>query len=194
VRSGHSSINPVRITLHAVRHIVRTLAFVALGALGVPLAACGGKIAGDGRSSSGGDPTNGNGNGASSSGSGVVFPAPAPSPSSSDEPSSPFAPSPSPSSSSSGGLGQPSGGRTADDACAAICERNGECGADQSDCKESCTSEIDGALSCSAQANAYIQCYASNLLPGCAALPPACESAYCAYTICAGKVVPGYCR
>jgi hypothetical protein len=175
----------VRIT----SHLVVSVAFVGLAAFAVPLAACGGKIAPDGRSSSGGDPT---ASGATSSGSstGVVFPPPAPS--SSDQPSWPLTPSPSPSS-PTGGLGQPGAMPTVDDACAAICERNAQCGADSPDCKDTCSSEIHGASACAAQANAYIQCYASNLASGCAELPPVCEGAYCAYTICAGKVVPDYC-
>jgi hypothetical protein len=141
------------------------------------MCARGGKIAGE------------NGNAA-----GGVDPRPASSGSSgASEPSWPFTP-PTPSAAPSSGLGQPSGGHSVDDACAAICERNGQCGAAQSDCQERCTTEINGALSCSAQANAYIHCYANNLVDGCAALPPVCESDYCAYTICAGKVVPVYCR
>ncbi len=164
-----------------------TSSLVGSVALVVSLAACGGKIAPDGRSSSGGDPS---ANGATGSGPGVSFPPPAPS--SSDQPSSPFASPPS-SSSSTGGLGQPGATPAVDDACAAICERNAQCGADTPDCKDTCASEISRASTCAAQANAYIQCYASNLASGCAELPPVCEGAYCAYTICAGKVVPDYC-
>jgi hypothetical protein len=149
------------------------------------VAACGGKIAGDnGHTTGGSDPTAGGGQ--SSSGFD-----PSTAPSGSAQPSSPFTPSTPPPPT---GLPQPSGGHTVGDACAAICERNGTCGAGQSDCEERCTSEIDGALSCASQANAYIHCYADNLVDGCAALPPVCESDYCAYTICAGKVVPSYCR
>lgn len=147
--------------------------------LPILLGACGGKIAGDLRGSTGDDPDR------------VPISSPGPGPTSSPSPSSPFVPAPSPSSSS--GLGQPSASHIVDDACAAICERNGECGAGQPDCAAFCAKEILGASSCAAQASAYIQCYANNLLPGCAALPPVCESAYCAYTICAGKVVPDYC-
>jgi hypothetical protein len=162
-----------------------TLASVVVG-ISLSLAAavaCGGKIAGDGTStgisgatdpSSGADPTT------AASGSA------SPSPSSSFPPfSSPPPPS---------GLQQPSAGHTVDDACAAICERNGSCGAGQSDCQDHCTTEINGAVACSAQASTYIHCYADNLLDGCAALPPVCEDAYCAYTLCAGKVVPSYCH
>jgi hypothetical protein len=167
---GHPSNKPVR---NPSRLLV-TFTFA--------LAACGGKIAGDERASSGKDPS-----GDPTSGSGLD---PAPASSGTQQPSSPFAPFTAPPS----GLPQPSGGRTVDDACGAICERNGECGATQTDCKDSCADEIRGAASCSAQANAYIQCYADNLLPGCAALPPVCEGDYCAYTICAGKVVPRYCH
>ena len=168
---GHPSNEPVPTT----SRLLVTFTFT--------LAACGGKIAGDQRTSTGGgDPSR---NPTSSSGFD-----PAPGTSATQAPPSPFAPFAAP---PSGGLAQPSGGRTVDDACAAICERNGQCGATQSDCEDSCSAEIHGAASCSAQANAYIQCYAQNLLPGCAALPPVCESAYCAFTICAGKVVPDYC-
>ncbi len=172
---------------------MRNLPSLVLGAIvvltsstGVPLLACGGKIAGGDPSANGGDPNGGASAGAGGSGAGLD---PTPAPSASSQPPSPFAPYNPP----AGGLQQPPGGRTVDDACGAICERNGQCGAGQSDCKESCANEINGAVACSAQANAYIQCYASNLLPGCAALPPVCEAAYCAFTICAGKVVPGYC-
>ena len=158
--------------------VVRVVSVLACGA-------CGGKIAGDnGNAAGGSDPTGAGGK----SSSGVD-----PAPSGSAEPSSPFT-APPPSAAPSSGLGKPSGGRSVDDACAAICERNGQCGAAQSDCQERCTNEIDGALSCSAQANAYIHCYANNLVDGCAALPPVCEGAYCAYTTCTGKVVPSYCR
>lgn len=146
-------------------------------------AACGGKIAGDQRTTSGDDSSR---DPTASSGA-----APAPGSSATQQPSSPFVPSTAP---SSGGLAQPSGAHAVDDACAAICERNGQCGTAPPDCKDSCSTEITGAVACSAQANAYIQCYAANLLPGCAALPPVCESTYCAYTLCAGKVVPDYCR
>ncbi len=153
-----------------------------------PLAgtACGGKIAGDDR----GGGFSGNGEDSSSS-----PPPPSSSPSGSTSASPPFTgtppPSPSPSSSSATSPGdRPS----VEDACGAICDRNGRCGADQTDCKERCADEISGASSCSPQANAFIQCYAANLLEGCASLPPVCESAYCAYTICAGKVVPAYCH
>lgn len=166
---GHPSNKPVRNT----SRLLVTFTFT--------LAACGGKIAGDQRAPIGDDSSRD-----PTSGSGFD---PTPAPSGTQQASSPFAAFPAPSS----GLAQPSGRPSVDDACAAICERNGECGAAQSDCKDSCADEIRGASSCSAQANAYIQCYAQNLLPGCAALPPACESAYCAYTICAGKVVPRYC-
>jgi hypothetical protein len=181
-----------------VRSTSHLVVFVAVALSAGELAACGGKIAGDGRSSSGSDPnasgattSRGGGSGSGGSGSGgVVFPAPASS-SSDQSPSGPFTPPPS---SSGNGLGQPPDGPSVYDACAAICERNAKCGADSPDCAESCSSEIHGATTCAAQANAYIRCYAANLDSGCAELPPVCENAYCAYTICAGKVVPGYCR
>jgi hypothetical protein len=168
---GHPSYKPVRNTSPLL------VTFV------LALAACGGKIAGDQRAPIGDDPSRD-----PTAASGFE---PAPAASGTQQPSSPFGAFAAP---PSGGLAQPSGGRTVDDACAAICERNGDCGATQTDCKDSCAAEIRNASACSAQANAYIQCYASNLLPGCAALPPVCETAYCAFTICAGKVVPDYCH
>ena len=151
------------------------------------LAACGGKIAGEG-SALGAKTTEGDPRGsgtASGTGSGVD-PAPAPSPTP-PSPSAPFGTPP------ASGVAEPNGGHTVEDACAAICERNAQCGADTPDCQASCSSEIHGASACAPQANAYIQCYASNLATGCAELPPVCEGAYCAYTICTGKVVPNYC-
>lgn len=164
-----------------------TFAFTFTFAFAFTLAACGGKIAGDQRASSGEDPTRDPSSGATS-GSGFD---PGNASSATQEPSSPFPPSTAPPS----GLAQTPGGRTVDDACAAICERNGNCGAGQPDCQQYCADEINGASACSGEANAYIQCYAANLLDnGCAALPPVCETAYCAYTRCAGKVVPTYCR
>lgn len=81
------------------------------------------------------------------------------------------------------------------DACETICRRNAKCGAWQSDCNAYCANEINSAAACSPQANAYIHCYADNLEDdSCTALPPLCEEAYCAYTRCAGKVIPRYCR
>jgi hypothetical protein len=77
------------------------------------------------------------------------------------------------------------------DACATICERNGACGAETTDCVARCADDLS-ASACSGEANAYVQCYAANL-EGCAALPPVCESAYCAFARCTGRVVPAYC-
>jgi hypothetical protein len=91
------------------------------------------------------------------------------------------------------GLPQPTKS-TSGDACDTVCHRNGECGAWQSDCNQSCTDELRPGAACSAEAGAYIHCYADNLIDGCAALPPVCEASYCAYARCTGKVVPSYCR
>ena len=147
-------------------------------------AACGGKIAGDPEATRTGSGSSGS---SGSSGGGVSpYPVPSSSSSSSTEPAPPPPASSSP-------LGDPSKA-TVEDACGAICKRDGECGAQQPDCLAHCTSDIRGAAGCSSEGDAYIQCYASNLEPGCAALPPACENAYCAYTRCAGKVVPTYCH
>ena len=148
------------------------------------LAACGGKIAGDG-SASGARGTGGYD-------APPASPAPPASASASASPS-PFDP-PVATTPPMSGLAQPPGGNSVEDACAAICERNGQCGADQPDCKDTCADEIRSAASCSAEASTYIHCYAQNLAEGCAALPPVCERAYCAYTTCAGKVVPDYCH
>lgn len=139
-------------------------------------AACGGKILDDPNAKH--DGMRDDFAGSSSGSGGVTTPAPA-------DPL-PTPPEPSPT---------PTGSRpTVEDACGVICERNGKCGALQTDCLSRCADEIHGAAACSREANAYIHCYADNLEPGCAALPPTCESAYCAYTQCAGKVVPTYCR
>jgi hypothetical protein len=80
------------------------------------------------------------------------------------------------------------------DACAAVCKRNAQCGAWQVDCEATCAEDIGGSSACAGEGNAYVHCYADNLVEGCAALPPVCELAYCAYTRCAGKVVPSYCQ
>jgi hypothetical protein len=77
--------------------------------------------------------------------------------------------------------------------CAAICDRDGRCGADNGSCAERCTKELTVG-GCAASADAYLQCWAVNLQPGCTALPPACEDAYCAYTRCARIATPPYCR
>lgn len=139
-------------------------------------AACGGKIAED---------PNATRTGSSGSSGSQVSPDPLPSSSSTD----PGPPSPAPSSA----FGDPSRA-SIEDACGVICKRDGECGAEQPDCLARCAGEIRGAARCSSEGNAYIQCYAGNLEPGCTSLPPACENAYCAYTRCAGKVVPTYCH
>jgi hypothetical protein len=170
-----------------VRHpsrLVVTFAFalsLLFPAFPVALVACGGRIAGDPRGSSGDDPSR------------DPISSPGPRAPASPSSSAPFPSAAAAAPSSSSGTTEPSTAHAVDDACASICERNGVCGTAPPDCADSCVAEIRGASSCSAQATAYIQCYAGNLLPGCAALPPVCESAYCAYTICAGKVVPDYC-
>jgi len=82
---------------------------------------------------------------------------------------------------------------TVEDACTTICDRNGQCGALQSDCYARCTDDIHTAIACGPEAATYIHCYADNL-EGCSPLPPVCEDAYCAFTRCAGRVVPRYCR
>jgi hypothetical protein len=79
-----------------------------------------------------------------------------------------------------------------DDPCATICESNGGCVGGLKDCIEHCADDLR-TPSCTAEARAYLGCYADNVQL-CSELPPACESAYCAYTLCAGKVVPSYCR
>ena len=90
-----------------------------------------------------------------------------------------------------GGLPQGVTARS-EDPCATICERDGACGAGQTDCHQHCADDLRGRA-CALEATTYLRCYAENL-EGCAALPPVCERAYCAYTVCAGKVVPSYCR
>jgi hypothetical protein len=83
---------------------------------------------------------------------------------------------------------------TVADACAAICDRDGRCGAWQWGCNASCESEIVASSACAPQASAYVHCYADNLQPsGCSMVPPICEQAYCAYARCTGKGRPAYC-
>ena len=145
----------------------------------VSLAACGGKILDERDGGAGAattasptpDPT------PTPTVAGSFGPAPAPEPPSPGFPSS-SKPSPAPT--------------TVSEACETICHRNGECGAWQADCNEHCLDDARGP-SCAAEARTYILCYGQNI-EGCAALPPVCESAYCAYTRCAGKVVPDYCH
>lgn len=163
---------------------MRTLPVVL--ALALAVGACGGKIleeAGAGSSGSSGRGSSGTSSGGSTSGS-SGFGGVDPEPPSQQEPPARSDPDPA-----------PSGKSSVADACETICHRNGQCGAWQSDCKEHCESEISSAAACSPQAKAYIHCYADNLeADSCSALPPVCEDAYCAYTRCAGKVVPKYCR
>lgn len=83
---------------------------------------------------------------------------------------------------------------TSADPCTAICEGNGLCVGGQTECSRRCAEDLANA-SCAAEANTYIRCYADRLEgEGCSVLPPVCEGAYCAYTRCAGKVVPAYCH
>jgi hypothetical protein len=167
-----------------MRHDLRSLPIlVAL------LAACGGKIVDDGRAvgsgaggstGAGSSGTSGEGSGGSSGSSGSFGPAPAeelPSP-----PSSALSP------------GASSGTGSVTDACETVCRRNAKCGALQTDCNDRCAEELAPRAACAGPASAFIQCFANNLPPDdCTALPPVCESAYCAYTRCTGKVVPSYC-
>lgn len=152
------------------------LAFVSVALASLALAACGGKIDEDSapRGSSGTftEP--------SPTVPPETTPSPTPSPTATSTPSTPSTP-PSPSKAS------------VDDACATICERNGQCGALQSDCYARCADDIHTAIACGPEAATYIHCYADNL-EGCSPLPPVCESAYCAFARCAGRVVPRYCR
>jgi hypothetical protein len=131
------------------------------------LAACGGKILDE------------RGGGAPSSGAGA--------PSTSSDEATP-APQRAP------GLGSssPSPAPRSGDPCTTICESNGGCVGGQQDCIERCAEDLL-TPSCGAEARAYLGCYADNV-QFCSQLPPACEGAYCAYTRCAGKVVPSYCR
>lgn len=83
---------------------------------------------------------------------------------------------------------------TSADPCAVICEGNGGCVGGQSECYRRCAEDLASA-SCAVEATAYVGCYADRIEgEGCSALPPACEGVYCAYTRCAGKVMPAYCR
>ena len=82
--------------------------------------------------------------------------------------------------------------KNVEDPCDTICTRNNACGAWQPDCNQHCADDLRASSACRVEATAYVQCYAANL-EGCAALPPVCEPAYCAYARCAGKVVPSYC-
>ena len=83
---------------------------------------------------------------------------------------------------------------TSGDPCTVICEGNGGCVGGLGECYRRCA-EDRASERCSAEANAYLRCYADRIeAERCSALPPACENAYCAYTRCAGKVVPAYCH
>ncbi len=83
---------------------------------------------------------------------------------------------------------------TSADPCTVICEGNGGCVGGQSECYRRCAEDLANA-SCALEATTYVRCYADRIEgEGCSALPPVCEGAYCAYTRCAGKVVPAYCR
>lgn len=83
-------------------------------------------------------------------------------------------------------------GARAGDPCATICESNGGCVGGQKDCVERCSQDL-GTPGCAAEASAYLGCYADNI-QFCSELPPVCESAYCAYALCAGRITPPYCR
>ena len=89
----------------------------------------------------------------------------------------------------------PPGTRSASaDPCTVVCEGNGGCVGGQSECYRRCAEDLASA-SCAVEATTYVRCYAERIEgEGCSALPPVCEGAYCAYTRCAGKVVPAYCR
>lgn len=160
---------------------MRSLSLAVALSFSVVTGACGGKILEE-PGAGGSSGTSGGSSGGSSGSSGFHPRAPTTQP---DPPATappvPSAPSP------------PSNGSVAD-ACETICHRNAQCGAWQSDCNAHCEGEIQAAAACAPQANAYIHCYADNLdTESCTALPPVCEDAYCAYTRCAGKVVPAYC-
>jgi hypothetical protein len=80
------------------------------------------------------------------------------------------------------------------DACQAVCERNGLCGANPNDfeCVDRCLAESRGA--CGAVSTTYWVCFGERAESSkCAELPPDCESAYCAYTRCMGQPIPPYC-
>ena len=85
--------------------------------------------------------------------------------------------------------------RSVADACGVVCDRKAQCGALQDRCAETCASQI-GVGACAPAGNAYIQCWADSFSDqsSCLVLPPVCEQAYCAFTRCAGIVVPDYCR
>jgi len=142
-------------------------------------AACGGKIADDGpfgaRASSSPPPSSSSSSSSSSSGGGAASP----------DPPAELPPAPAP-------PAAPPDGRTIAEACTIVCDRNAQCGAYHIDCLESCEAHATGA--CGAAGSAYVQCYARFIERTCAALPPACEEAYCEYIACAGIARPSYCR
>lgn len=154
------------------------LAFVSVALASLTLGACGGKIDEDSaaRASS------------SSGGSSGTFTVPSPT----VPPETTRSPTPSPTATSTPSAPSSPSKASVEDACATICERNGQCGALQSDCYARCTDDIRTAITCGPEAATYIHCYADNL-EGCSPLPPVCESAYCAFARCAGRVVPRYC-
>jgi hypothetical protein len=146
-------------------------------ALGLALTACGGKILDEGRSGAAGAA------GAASAAPSGGFGDDTTRSSDDQEPVPVLLP----------GLQQPDGKSSVADACATICERNGKCGAWQSDCYERCTDDLRSSSSCAGEASAYLHCYADNL-ESCTQVPPVCEPAYCAFRRCEGKSGPSYCR
>lgn len=76
------------------------------------------------------------------------------------------------------------------EACAKICERDAKCGAWRVDCAERCL----GRASDGCGAETWLRCYGERIEEGCAALPPECEAAYCAWAECAGERATDVCR
>jgi hypothetical protein len=78
-------------------------------------------------------------------------------------------------------------------ACSIICLRNGRCGALQDGCEERCLT--DATSTCGPDYRSYATCFARGIVEGqCAAIPPDCERAYCAWLRCSGQPELDYCH
>lgn len=74
------------------------------------------------------------------------------------------------------------------EACGRICERDAKCGAWRVDCEERCHARASDGCG----ADRWLRCYGEHI-DECAALPPACETAYCAWAACAGEKAADVC-
>lgn len=79
------------------------------------------------------------------------------------------------------------------EACAAMCDRDGRCGAARPGCEERCLAS--GHSFCGDAYTAFARCYGTHLAraPSCDVVPPHCEARYCAYLRCSGERLRDYC-